>query len=60
MNWLLLILILPLSGEGLVTGWSAPYATQADCRKAQTQLVMPAGSHGSTVYAVAFCIPEVK
>ena len=50
--WLLLILFMPVTGEGLVTGWVQAYTTQAECQVAKVEVLKRAGANRMSVVAV--------
>ena len=57
--WLLTVLSLPASGDGLIMGWSAPYPSQADCRRAQAQVTATARKAPSATHNLyAACQPR--
>ena len=56
--WVLIVLFMPMSGDGLVTGWQKTYNTEKECRAA---LVEPVQSEMAALriprltYMVARC-----
>jgi hypothetical protein len=55
--WLLLVLFLPVTGEGLVTGWVQVYNTQAECQVARVEVLKRAGEDHTSV-VTAQCLEQ--
>jgi hypothetical protein len=60
--WVLLVLSWPISGEGLVMGYTKLYTIEQECQSTALDIMMSgvaSGSRYDTYLIVATCLPKV-